>query len=203
MGVKLDLILIDWVYGFILFGFIMFIVYFVKSFPNIWVNRKFIHLSSIPAVFFYMYIFSEPYVFFFFSMIFTVILFIKHVRNDLSEWFQVKRNYGEVFFTISYGVVSIIFWPNYKIFAGVIMLFMALGDSITGLVRSRFVKKRQKHWTGSLAMLIVCSLLGLYFYGLWGVILSILATIAEAQPYLDDNLSVPIITAVAGLLLIL
>ena len=60
-------------------------------------NRKIIHLSSVPAVAFYMYIFKEPYVFLFFAIIFTIMLFVKHVKNDLSEWFQLKDNYGEVF----------------------------------------------------------------------------------------------------------
>ena len=203
ISATLNYLFLDSIYGIILFGIILFTVYYVKRYSNVWVNRKFIHLSSVPAVLFYMYIFREPYIFLFFSLLFTIMLSMKHVKRDLSEWFQLEDNYGEVFFTISYGALSILFWPQYKIFAGVIMLFMAIGDSITGIVRSRFVKERRKHWTGSLAMFIVSSLIAVYYYGWVGMIFSLLATVAEAQPYLDDNLSVPLTTSLLGIFIIM
>ena len=203
LDISIEYLVLDIVYGFVLFGLILFTVYFVKRYPNVWVNRKIIHLSSVPAVVFYMYIFKEPYVFLFFAIIFTIMLFVKHVKNDLSEWFQLKDNYGEVFFTVSYGALSILFWPRYRIFAGVVMLFMAIGDSVTGIVRSRFVHERRKHWTGSIAMFVVSSLIAIYYYGWVGIVFSLIATLAEAQPYLDDNLSVPLITSLLGLYIIL
>ncbi len=83
------------------------------------------------------------------------------------------------------------------------MLFMAIGDSVTGIVRSRFVKERRKHWTVSLAMFIVSSLIAIYYYGWIGAIPSLIATIAEAQPYLDDNLSVLLITSLLGIFMIM
>lgn len=198
----LDFIL-DWVYAIILFAFIIFVIDFVKRFGNVWVNRKLIHLSSVPAVIFYMYIFKTPYPYIFFSIFFTILLYLKHVRNDLSGWFQVEGNYGEVFFTLSYGFISAIFWGIDRVLGGLIMLFMAVGDSITGIVRSRFVDKWQKHWTGSLAMLIASVLMGYILYGLWGVLLGFIATIFEAQPYLDDNLAVPLASGLTALAIVL
>ena len=198
----LDFIL-DWVYAIILFAFIIFVIDFVKRFGNIWVNRKLIHLSSVPAVIFYMYIFKTPYPYIFFSIFFTILLYLKHVRNDLSGWFQVEGNYGEVFFTLSYGFISAIFWGIDRVLGGLIMLFMAVGDSITGIVRSRFVDRWQKHWTGSLAMLIASVLMGYILYGLWGVLLGFIATIFEAQPYLDDNLAVPLASGLTALAIVL
>jgi len=198
----LDFIL-DWVYAIILFTFIIFVIDFVKRFGNVWVNRKLIHLSSVPAVIFYMYIFKTPYPYIFFSIFFTILLYLKHVRNDLSGWFQVEGNYGEVFFTLSYGFISAIFWGIDRVLGGLIMLFMAVGDSITGIVRSRFVDRWQKHWTGSLAMLIASVLMGYILYGLWGVLLGFIATIFEAQPYLDDNLAVPLASGLTALAIIL
>ena len=191
----------DLVYGIILFCFILLVVYYVKRFRNIWINRKLIHLSSVPAVLFYMYFFREPYVFFLFSIIFTVMLLYKHMTKDLNTWFQVDGNYGEIFFTLSYTILSIISWPNYRVFAGMVMLFMAVGDSITGIVRNRFVNRWQKHWTGSIAMLIVCILIGYILLGLHGIILGIVATAFEAQPYIDDNLTVPFSTYLIGIAL--
>lgn len=198
----LDFIL-DWVYAIILFAFIIFVIDFVKRFGNVWVNRKLIHLSSVPAVIFYMYIFKTPYPYIFFSIFFTILLYLKHVRNDLSGWFQVEGNYGEVFFTLSYGFISAIFWGIDRVLGGLIMLFMAVGDSITGIVRSRFVDRWQKHWTGSLAMLIASVLMGYILYGLWGVLLGFIATIFEAQPYLDDNLAVPLASGLTALAIVL
>lgn len=194
--------IIDWIYGSILFIFILFIVYIIKSRPNVWVNRKIIHLSTIPAVIFYMYIFSSPYPFIFFNIVFTIILYLKHIRDNLSTWFQVEGNYGEVYFTISYGVISTIFWHIDRVLGGLIMLFMAVGDSVTGIVRSHFVDRWQKHWTGSIAMLVVSMVIGYYLYSYYGILLGLIATLAEAQPYLDDNLAVPISTAITSLLLI-
>ncbi len=190
----------DFIYGTILFIFIILVVYSVKSFRSIWINRKIIHLSSVPAVLFYMYFFREPYVFLLYSTIFTLMLFSKHIKRDLDSWYQVDGNFGEVFFTFSYGLLSIVAWPNNTVLAGIAMLFMAVGDSVTGIVRSRFVDKWQKHWTGSIAMFIVTLVIGVYYLGLNGAILAIVATLAEAQPYIDDNLTVPLATYLIGIL---
>ncbi len=192
----------DFIYGTLLFIFIIIVVYSTKKYRNVWINRKIIHLSSVPAVLFYMYFFREPYVFLLYSIVFTVMLFSKHVKKTLDGWYQVEGNLGEVYFTLSYGVLSIVAWPEYKILAGVAMLFMAVGDSVTGIVRSRFVDKWQKHWTGSIAMLIVTLFIGMYFLGTHGALLALIATVAEAQPYIDDNLTVPLISFLIGFLLI-
>ncbi len=201
MYTSLSDFILDWIYAIILFSFIIFVVDFVKRFENVWINRKLIHLSSVPAVVFYMYIFKTPYPYIFFSILFTILLYLKHIRNDLSKWFQVEGNYGEVFYTISYGFISAIFWSIDRILGGLIMLFMAVGDSITGIVRSRFVDRWQKHWTGSLAMLVVSVLMGYILYGLWGVLLGFIATLFEVQPYLDDNLAIPIATGLTALVI--
>ena len=192
----------DFIYGTLLFIFIIIVVYSTKKYRNVWINRKIIHLSSVPAVLFYMYFFREPYVFLLYSIVFTVMLFSKHVKKTLDGWYQVEGNLGEVYFTLSYGVLSIVAWPEYKILAGVAMLFMAIGDSVTGIVRSRFVDRWQKHWTGSIAMLIVTLFIGMYFLGIPGALLALIATVAEAQPYIDDNLTVPLISFLIGFLLI-
>jgi len=198
----IELALYDWLYAIILFVFIIVVIYAVKKFRNVWVNRKIIHLSSVPAVIFYMYFFETLYPFLFFSILFTILLTIKHFKGDLDSWFQVDGNYGEIFFTFSYALISFLFWYVDRVLGGLIMLFLAVGDSVTGIIRSRFVSRWQKHWTGSLAMLIVSIFLGYILYGLLGVVLGVIATIAEYQPYIDDNLSIPLSTATISLLAI-
>lgn len=194
--------LYDWLYALILFIFIIVVIYAVKKFENVWVNRKIIHLSSVPAVIFYMYFFETLYPFLFFSILFTILLTFKHFNGDLNNWFQVDGNYGEIFFTFSYALISLLFWQIDRVLGGLIMLFLAVGDSVTGIIRSRFVSKWQKHWTGSLAMLIVSIFLGYVLYGVLGIVLGVIATIAEYQPYIDDNLSIPLSTATISLLAI-
>jgi len=198
----IESVLYDWLYALILFAFIIIVIYAVKKFRNVWVNRKIIHLSSVPAVIFYMYFFETLYPFLFFSILFTILLTIKHSKKDLDRWFQVDGNYGEIFFTFSYALISLLFWYVDRVLGGLIMLFLAVGDSVTGIIRSRFVNRWQKHWTGSLAMLIVSIFLGYILYGLLGMVLGVIATIAEYQPYIDDNLSIPLSTATISLLAI-
>jgi len=193
-------VVFDWIYAIVLFIIIITVIYTVKRFKNVWVNRKIIHLSSIPAVIFYMYFFKTLYPFLFFSILFTILLTIKHLRGDLSKWFQVDGNYGEIFFTFSYALTSCIFWNIDRVLGGLIMLFLALGDSVTGMVRSRFISEWKKHWTGSLAMLIVSISIGYILYGALGILLGVIATLAEYQPFIDDNLSIPLSTATVSLI---
>ena len=192
----------DFVLAIGLFLLILATVYLTRFLDNIWVNRKMIHLSVSPAVYSYMYIFREPYVFFMFGVLFTFVLTIPHLRSKELSWFQEKRNYGEVFFCLSFSALSILFWDHTRILTGVAMLFMAIGDSVTGIVRSRFIKERGKHWTGTIAMLTTCLIIGYVFLGIDGLILAVIATLAEYQPWLDDNLSVPIATVISGLLIL-
>ncbi|MGQ9515141.1 MAG: hypothetical protein ACUVTL_08875 [Thermoproteota archaeon] len=116
-------------------------------------------------------------------------------------WFQVKNNLGEVFYTLSFAILSLLLWETNRTLAGTAMLFMSVGDSITGIIRSRFVKERKKHWSGSLGMLITCSFIGSIMFGLDGLILSFVATLAEFQPWIDDNLMVPFTTTLVNFLI--
>lgn len=185
-----------------LFGLILITVYMTRKMKNIWINRKLIHLSSSPAVLVYMFVFKEPYVFFSFATAFTLILFIPHLRSRELNWFQVKRNFGEVFYTLSFAVLSISLWDINRILAGTAMLFMSIGDSVTGMIRSRFVTVRKKHWSGTLGMLVTCVAIGAIMLGVKGMILSTVATLAEYQPWIDDNLTVPFFTTLASLVLV-
>jgi dolichol kinase len=141
-----------------------------------------------------MFVFKEPYLFFSFALAFTIALLIPHIRSKEMRWFQVKDNFGEVFYTLSFAILSIILWESNRTLAGTSMLFMSVGDSITGMIRSRFVHERKKHWSGSLGMLLTCSIIGYAMLGLDGFILSAVATLAEFQPWIDDNLMVPFAT---------
>ncbi len=169
-------------------------VFGTKKLKNPWVNRKIIHLSVTPAILMYLYVFKEPYAFFIYSIMITLFLLIHHLKSSVMEWFQLKGNLGEVYFAASFAILSIIFWDLREV-AAAIMLFMAVGDAITGLVRSRVCRERCKHWIGSLAMLITSSIIGFVLIGALGVLLAVLATISEKQWFIDDNISVPLVSA--------
>ena len=86
-------------------------------------------------------------------------------------------------------------------------LFMAWGDSVTGLVRSAVVKREEKHWSGSIACLAVCSLIALLIQPFWiGLAGAVVATAVErwtglARGWIDDNWT--IVVASLGVMILL
>ena len=204
-SLNINLLLFDIGLGVILFFIIMGTIVlteklYKKRKTNPWVNRKLIHLSTIPAVLAYMFWFNYPYVFWAFAFFFTVMVMIPHMRKKEIESFQLKENFGEVYYCFMWLIISILFWES-RIIAGILMLFMALGDAVTGLVRFYITKipRRHKHWYGSLAMFIVCSIIIYAFLminPIISIIISAIVTLSEAQDIIDDNISVPLIGAV-------
>jgi phytol kinase len=94
-------------------------------------------------------------------------------------------------------------WLNKPFLAVSCLLFMAWGDCITGLVRSKVYGRPVKGLWGSLAMLIVCLTLSWAFIKpFWiGMAGSVIATITEwafgdvgLLKWADDNWAVPIIS---------
>ena len=174
-------------------------IFLTRRIKNPWFNRKIIHLSSVPAVFMYLYVFKEPYAFFTYGTLITVLLVLHHLRKNEMSWFQIRGNLGEVYFTVSYSVMALTMWYMREL-AVTVMLFMAVGDAVTGLVRIRVCRERCKHWIGSLAMLITTSIIGYVFLGSLGLLMAIIATIAERQEFIDDNLGIPLASILTYLL---
>jgi phytol kinase len=95
-------------------------------------------------------------------------------------------------------------WLDKPALAVSVLLFMAWGDCITGLVRSQVYKKPVKGLWGSLGMLIVCLIISLVFIRpFWiGIIASVAAVIVEwafgdsgAIKWADDNWAIPLVSA--------
>ena len=117
-------------------------------------------------------------------------------KYRLMYWFQVKENMYEVHFSLAYGATLLIGVLLQNLMVGLIpLLFMSFGDSATGLVRAVTQKKQVKSWDGSLAMFLVCSIIGWLFLGVYGIIIAAVATLVERIPGIDDNITVPIVTA--------
>jgi len=124
-----------------------------------------------------------------------------HHTGELMYWFQDPNNMYEVDFCLVWGALMTASWLlTGAWWLGVVpILFMAVGDGLTGIVRNFLFKRRTKHWSGNVAMFLVCAPIG-YFLGpfSWaGVIAAALASAVEhvekiGETYIDDNITVPL-----------
>jgi len=159
-------------------------------------GRKIIHIfASGVAAILVPFFFKEPLIPFLMAILLALYTYVPHKLSRLFNWFQVKENTYEVNFCLMWGLSILIGWFFDKTFwLGVIPpLFMSFGDGMTGIVRNFRYRKRTKAWEGSLAMLFVCVLIGLKM-GWAGIIAAIFATLAERMDFIDDNISVPIVS---------
>ena len=109
------------------------------------------------------------------------------------------------------GVVTIgILWGvfNQPWLAITPLIFMGVGDAITGLIRSKIYGKEVKGNWGSLGMLVTCLVLAYFIEPYWiGVVGAIVAVLAErftkTTRYVDDNLTIPLSSAFVMALLYL
>ncbi len=201
-------VLMDVLYAVAVFIVVLIGILLSKLFPT-WIARKVIHVASAFGALMYMFYFNEPYVYTLLSIMFTVWLYIKHVKGQL-ENFQIRGNYGEVLYCAAWAFLSLL-WQH-RLLAGLIMLYMAIGDAVTGVARFYVSgeSERNKHWSGSVAMLIATYILTfvLLYYVLAvdisktiivSAIMSLGATLCERQPIVDDNIMVPFASLILGL----
>ncbi len=71
---------------------------------------------------------------------------------------------------------------------------MSFGDSATGLIRAVTQKRHVKSWKGSLAMLIICTIIGYIYQGNYGILVGAAAKLIEKTPGIDDNITIPFVT---------
>jgi phytol kinase len=165
-------------------------------------GRKVIHLLAGGVVALTLpYLFHEPVLPLIMAVLLSLFLYLPHRTGKLMYWFQDPNNEFEVHFTIMWGLLAFFTWFIDSTFwlAVIPILFMAWGDGVTGIVRNFRYKKRVKGWEGSVAMLIVSVPIGMRF-GLAGIVAAILATLAEKQRYIDDNITVPLVSITVLLL---
>lgn len=173
---------------------------FVKKYegiPAAYIGRKIIHIFGAGITAVLIPIFYPGYYGFAILSAFGLSAYLFFWRHyKLMYWFQVKENMYEVHFALAYGAILLVGVLLQNILVGLIpLLFMSFGDSATGLVRAVTQKKQVKSWDGSLAMFLVCSLIGWMFLGIYGIFIAAVATMVERIPGVDDNITVPIVTA--------
>ncbi|MEM0123728.1 MAG: hypothetical protein QXI38_04410 [Conexivisphaerales archaeon] len=194
---------------------VLFIVYFVAKWTykiaisrgytpqsGAYFGRKVIHILAGGIVAFLLpYLFHEPILPLIMAILLSLFLYLPHRTGRLMYWFQDPNNQYEVHFTIMWGILVFFTWfiDNTFWLAVIPILFMAWGDGVTGIVRNFKYRKRVKGWEGSVAMLIVSIPIGMKF-GWAGIIAAVLATLAEKQAYIDDNITVPLVAIVVLLI---
>ena len=193
----------------ILFAWVVFVVAFLtkrlygvmmkRKFSHnvaIYYNRKVIHILTGGLVAFLTpLIFKTPIMPFSMAMLLSVLTYVPHKTGRLMYWFQTEENMYEVSFCIMWGIVLTFGWfvSGGNFWFGVLpVLFMSVGDAVTGIVRNMLYKRRTKSWWGNLAMALFSISIGATL-GLAGIIAGALASVIEHFEFnpIDDNITVP------------
>ncbi len=173
---------------------------YVAKRTTIYVARKAIHMLGGGFVAIISpFVFSSPLMPIIDSYLLMGVLLYVKLRKKEFNWFQEHGNYGEVFFTFSFGTLLLIMWviePMYwfskDVFIAILpLIFMSFGDGITGIIRNYIYKRRVKGFWGSIGMLIFCTIAGYLVFSIPGLIAGIVATAVEVFPLIDDNLTIP------------
>jgi len=164
----------------------------------VYFNRKIIHILAGGLVAMLVPLLYESYVL---ILVMVLILAIgnyyPHRTGRLYYWYQVKENMFEVHFIVMWGLVMLFgFLVGNKWLGVVPIMFMSVGDGVTGIVRNLLYKRRTKAFVGNLAMMAFCIPFGYAILGQVGAIAGFLASLAEKLEvgWLDDNITVPLIS---------
>ncbi|MEN3047233.1 MAG: dolichol kinase [Candidatus Caldarchaeales archaeon] len=169
----------------------------------VYYNRKVIHVLAGGVV-----AALVPYLYKSYTMIGLMVAvlaignLLPHLRGKLFYWYQVKENMYEVNFILMWGAVVFVgFLLNDLWLAVVPVMFMAVGDGVTGFVRNALHRRRTKAFMGNLAMMGFCVPYGFAVLGVPGAVAGLLASLVERFEFgpVDDNVIVPA-TALAVIL---
>ena len=166
---------------------------------SIYYNRKIIHIfaGGVYAVL-VPFVFTTFFFPFIMSILLTIFTYIPHKIKKIMYWFQTEENMYEVSFTIMWGTIITLGWflSNGDFLIGVLpVLFMSIGDAVTGLVRNFLYRKRTKSWWGNIVMAIICIPIG-SILGLLGIFAAVVVSIIEHYEFhpIDDNITVPLVS---------
>lgn len=169
-----------------------------EHYVAVYYNRKVIHmLAGGVCAIAVPFVFSTPLFPFAIAAFLAIFTYTPHKIGKLMYWFQTEDNMYEVTFAIMWGVIITLGWLlSGDFLVGVLpVLFMSVGDAITGIVRNYLYKKRTKSWWGNLAMAVFSVSVGTVL-GIAGVIAGGVASIVEHFEFypIDDNITVPLVS---------
>jgi phytol kinase len=168
-----------------------------RDIPAAYIGRKIVHLLGGGITALLIPVFYEGYYLLVTISAFGLAIYLLFRRKyGLMYWFQIKENRYEVHFALAYGTILLIGVLLGNLWIGLIpVLFISFGDSFTGLIRAITQKRHVKSWEGSLAMFLACSIIGFLGLGIYGVFVGSIAALVEKIPKIDDNVTVPMVTA--------
>jgi len=167
----------------------------------VYYNRKVIHLLAggvVAAV--VPFVFKTSFFPFVMAMLLAVFIYTPHKIGKIMYWFQTEENKYEVSFCIMWGTIITLGWlfsGGDFLFGTIPVLFMSVGDAVTGIVRNLMYKKRTKSWWGNLVMALISVFVGTML-GYAGVLAGAAASVVEhfEFPPIDDNVTVPLVSFV-------
>ena len=126
-----------------------------------------------------------------------------------------RKSFGTLFYAISMGVLTAVFWRTHPQYAVIGILTMAWGDGLAAIVGQRFGKHKyqvgqiSKSWEGSLAMSVAAFIItsatlwsvegNSWQIWLISIATAVVATACEAFSQLGiDNLTVPLVSGFTG-----
>ncbi len=168
-----------------------------QGIPAQYVGRKVVHILGGGVTTLLIPVFYEGYYWVVVVSAFLLAAYIELRRKWRPlYWFQIAENAYEVHFAVAYGGILAIGVALGNVWIGLIpMLFMSFGDSATGLVRAFRQRRHTKSWDGTVAMLAVCAAIGYWRLGWYGLPLATAASLVERMPRVDDNITVPLLSA--------
>lgn len=168
-----------------------------RDIPAAYIGRKIVHLFGGGITALLIPVFYEGYYLLVTISAFGLAFYLLFRRKyGMMYWFQLEENRYEVHFALAYGTILLVGVLLENLWIGLIpLLFISFGDSFTGIVRAITQKKHVKSWEGSLAMFVVCSIVGFVSLGVYGVFVGSIAALVEKIPKIDDNITVPLVTA--------
>ncbi len=184
-------------------------------------TRKLVHISVGILMFFAPILLSTSLPMILIAAFFTIVNFVALRKGLLKGMHGKRQSYGTVFYPISFLILVLFAWSQYKILIVAPMLLLAVGDALAAIVgeslprpHSYLLISEKKSLEGSAAMFvsstIILFFILIYFpfesdfqvnsawVALWlSVLTAILATAAEALSSKgSDNLSVPLFSAI-------
>lgn len=163
---------------------------------SVYYNRKAIHVLAgglsavlVPKLF---RSFVLPLIF---SLTLAALLMLCRRRGRIMYWFQREDNAYEVSFCVMWGLILSLSWilTGGDFTVGILpIIFMSIGDAITGIVRNLIHKERTKSWWGNLAMAVFSVTAGAAA-GLAGILSGAIASLVEHLEFkpIDDNVLIP------------
>lgn len=174
----------------------------------VYYNRKLVHIFAGGVVVLLVpFVFRSPWFPLFCGMMITVFTLVSHWSDHMMYWFQTEKNWNDVSFCFMWGVTVFGLWVvlDNPWIAVIPPAFMAIGDGITGIIRSFVFERRTKHFIGNVWMAAFCIPIGFYLGHLagngmifWGPLSGVFASVVERYEIgpVDDNILITVVASV-------